>query len=126
LLRLLAGLDTPDGVDLEAPAERMVAFQEHRLLPWRRVRQNVALVLPRNGARDAAAKVFGDLESFPVDRDPSLREYHERSPPESTVEVRSAGRRSPARTVATPRATRGRQHSPAATAHGEPTAGRRG
>jgi len=72
LLRLLAGLDAPDAGDLETPAERMVVFQEHRLLPWRRVWQNVAIGLPRAGAREAAAQALtevglaGHLDAWPV------------------------------------------------------------
>jgi sulfonate transport system ATP-binding protein len=53
LLRLLAGLDTADEGELAAPAERMVVFQEHRLLPWRRVWQNDAVGLPREAAARA-------------------------------------------------------------------------
>jgi sulfonate transport system ATP-binding protein len=72
LLRLLAGLDTADDGDLAAPPERMVVFQEHRLLPWRRVWQNVAIGLPRAGAREAAAQALtevglaGHLDAWPV------------------------------------------------------------
>jgi len=68
LLRLLAGLDRPDGGDLAAPPERMVVFQEHRLLPWRRVWQNVALGLPREAAARALTEVglAGHLDAWPV------------------------------------------------------------
>ncbi|WP_439380867.1 ABC transporter ATP-binding protein [Amycolatopsis lexingtonensis] len=72
LLRLLAGLDSADGGELAAPPERMVVFQEHRLLPWRRVWQNVAVGLPRDGAREAAARALtevglaGHLDAWPV------------------------------------------------------------
>jgi sulfonate transport system ATP-binding protein len=45
LLRLLAGLDAPDAGDLTVPRERMVVFQEPRLLPWKRALENVALGL---------------------------------------------------------------------------------
>ncbi|WP_326948398.1 ABC transporter ATP-binding protein [Amycolatopsis sp. NBC_01307] len=61
LLRLLAGLDEPDGGDLAAPPERAVVFQEHRLLPWRPVWQNVAVGLPRAGARDAATRALAEV-----------------------------------------------------------------
>jgi sulfonate transport system ATP-binding protein len=70
LLRLIAGLDRPaagtlalDGCPAPAahPRVRMV-FQDARLLPWRRVIDNVALGLPRDArhrqaARDALARV---------------------------------------------------------------------
>jgi len=55
LLRLLAGLDQPDGGEVRlgdqsprdaAPGLRIM-FQDGRLLPWRRVLDNVALGLPR-------------------------------------------------------------------------------
>jgi len=68
LLRLLAGLDAPDGGDVDAPAERMVVFQEHRLLPWRRVWQNVAVGLPREAAARALTEVglAEHLDAWPV------------------------------------------------------------
>jgi sulfonate transport system ATP-binding protein len=55
LLRLLAGLETPDGGEVQlgghAPAlvsaDVRVMFQDGRLLPWRRVIDNVALGLSR-------------------------------------------------------------------------------
>jgi sulfonate transport system ATP-binding protein len=47
LLRALAGLDTDVTGDLTVSGTFSVAFQEHRLLPWRRVRDNVALGLPK-------------------------------------------------------------------------------
>jgi sulfonate transport system ATP-binding protein len=47
LLKLLAGLDRPDAVsELSVPEHRAVAFQSPRLLPWKRVWQNVVLGLP--------------------------------------------------------------------------------
>ncbi|MEJ2866868.1 ABC transporter ATP-binding protein [Actinomycetospora sp. OC33-EN08] len=45
LLRVLAGLDVPDGGSVSVPGSVAVAFQEPRLLPWRSVRDNVALGL---------------------------------------------------------------------------------
>ena len=50
LLRALAGLDPDYEGSVQVPAARSVVFQEPRLLPWRRVLQNVVLGLPR-GAR---------------------------------------------------------------------------
>jgi sulfonate transport system ATP-binding protein len=53
LLRMLAGLDEPSEGTIEVPQARAVVFQEPRLLPWRRVWQNVALGLNGNGRRRA-------------------------------------------------------------------------
>jgi sulfonate transport system ATP-binding protein len=61
LLRLIAGLDRPDRGEIRiggAPLAGLTdqarfMFQEPRLLPWKRVRDNVALGLPR---ADAAAR----------------------------------------------------------------------
>ncbi|WP_241248953.1 ABC transporter ATP-binding protein [Rhodococcus sp. X156] len=55
LLRALAGLDTGHTGTIEVPASRAVAFQEPRLLPWKRVRDNVALGLGRGGRERAEA-----------------------------------------------------------------------
>jgi len=61
LLRTLAGLDpAPEGT-LSVPSARAVVFQEPRLLPWKRVWQNVTLGLrvpdARQRAEDALAEV---------------------------------------------------------------------
>jgi sulfonate transport system ATP-binding protein len=45
LLRVLAGLDAPAAGTVETPVPRAVAFQEPRLLPWRRTWENIALGL---------------------------------------------------------------------------------
>ncbi|KPC49612.1 ABC transporter ATP-binding protein [Amantichitinum ursilacus] len=63
LLRLLAGLDTEfDGVLLHdgeplrgASAQRGLVFQDHRLLPWLTVRQNIDLAL-LNAGLDATTR----------------------------------------------------------------------
>jgi len=47
LLRALAGLDPDYEGSCLVPDARSVVFQEPRLLPWRRVLQNVVLGLPR-------------------------------------------------------------------------------
>jgi ABC-type transporter Mla maintaining outer membrane lipid asymmetry ATPase subunit MlaF len=72
LLRALAGLDPVYEGDLRAPAARAVVFQEHRLLPWRRVWTNGGIGLPRAPARQRAAAALdevglGDhLDAWPV------------------------------------------------------------
>ncbi len=63
LLRMLAGLDTPDqghiqlgGVSPSAAASGVrIMFQDGRLLPWRRVIDNVTLGLPRSARHRAEA-----------------------------------------------------------------------
>ena len=45
LLRLMAGLDRPDGGTVEVPVRRAIVFQGDRLLPWQRVLPNVTLGL---------------------------------------------------------------------------------
>jgi sulfonate transport system ATP-binding protein len=54
LLRTLAGLDPVDDPSAVIPQSRAVVFQDARLMPWKRVWQNVVLGLPRNGARSLA------------------------------------------------------------------------
>ena len=51
LLRLIAGLERPDSGTVEAPGRLSMVFQEHRLLPWRNVIDNVIL----SGCNEAAA-----------------------------------------------------------------------
>jgi sulfonate transport system ATP-binding protein len=55
LLRVLSGLDAPTAGDVATPAPRAVAFQEPRLLPWRRTWENVALGLAGDLRAHAAA-----------------------------------------------------------------------
>jgi sulfonate transport system ATP-binding protein len=63
LLRLLAGLETPDGGSVQlggqhpvqVGSEVRVMFQDGRLLPWRRVMDNVALGLSRADRHKAEA-----------------------------------------------------------------------
>lgn len=63
LLRLIAGLERPDegGVLFEGGAipETRVMFQDARLLPWRRVRDNVTLGLPRGTDAALALRQVG-------------------------------------------------------------------
>lgn len=59
LLRSLAGLDPVPAGEVEVNGRTSVAFQEPRLLPWRRVRDNVALALlnsPDRGIRNGLAE----------------------------------------------------------------------
>jgi sulfonate transport system ATP-binding protein len=62
LLRTLAGLDpAPPGV-LSVPAARAVVFQEPRLLPWKRVWQNVTLGLRVANPKRRAEEALGEVE----------------------------------------------------------------
>lgn len=58
LLRVLAGLESPSAGTLDVPAERAVVFQEPRLLPWKRIVDNIALGVRRP---DAGAKAIAAL-----------------------------------------------------------------
>jgi sulfonate transport system ATP-binding protein len=71
LLRTLAGLDTPTAGTVRVPHERMVVFQEPRLLPWKTALQNVALGLRGEAipqARAALAEVGLEhrLDAYPA------------------------------------------------------------
>ena len=73
LLRALGGLDSEYDGSILVPDARSVVFQEPRLLPWRRVRANVQLGLPRNArtqqlADEALAEVglSGHADAWPV------------------------------------------------------------
>jgi sulfonate transport system ATP-binding protein len=61
LLRALAGQDPgADGV-VRVPRERAVAFQDHRLLPWKRVWQNVLIGMPRRFGKPDALEVLDEV-----------------------------------------------------------------
>ncbi|MGI2034098.1 ABC transporter ATP-binding protein [Rhizobium panacihumi] len=64
ILRALAGLD--EGVDgsgtIEVPARRSVLFQDSRLLPWKKVVDNVTLGLDGPQARMEALKALEEVE----------------------------------------------------------------
>jgi sulfonate transport system ATP-binding protein len=63
LLRVLAGLEAPASGDAHVPESRAVVFQEHRLLPWKRVWQNVALGLSSTSdARERALATLAEVE----------------------------------------------------------------
>ena len=55
LLRTLAGLDSTAGQDIVMPPSRATVFQDARLLPWKRVWQNVVLGLGRADRTTALA-----------------------------------------------------------------------
>ena len=61
LLRALAGLDREVTGELEVNGTAAVAFQEPRLLPWRRVRDNVCLGLRTPGAAGVATGALEEV-----------------------------------------------------------------
>ncbi len=61
LLRALAGLDREVTGDLQVNGTTAVAFQEPRLLPWRRVRDNVRLGLRAPGAAAVARSALEEV-----------------------------------------------------------------
>jgi sulfonate transport system ATP-binding protein len=61
LLRVLAGQDRDATGTVRVPAIRAVVYQEHRLLPWRKVWQNVAIGLPRRSGRRAAGGALAEV-----------------------------------------------------------------
>jgi sulfonate transport system ATP-binding protein len=61
LLRALAGLDQPDAGSIRAPERPSVVFQEHRLLPWANLWQNVALGHEDTVGRNGAARALDEV-----------------------------------------------------------------
>jgi sulfonate transport system ATP-binding protein len=63
LLRLIAGLDQPSAgrVEAGAPDELRIMFQDARLLPWKRVIDNVALGLTGPEASERAQAALGQV-----------------------------------------------------------------
>jgi ABC-type nitrate/sulfonate/bicarbonate transport system permease component len=61
LLRTLAGLDAPTAGSVQVPTERMVVFQEPRLLPWKTAAQNVALGLKGSDAKERARAALAEV-----------------------------------------------------------------
>ena len=61
LLRILAGLD-PDATGAVSVApEHAVVFQEHRLMPWKRVADNVGLGVPGRDVRARSAAALAEV-----------------------------------------------------------------
>ncbi|WP_343656484.1 ABC transporter ATP-binding protein [Paraburkholderia caribensis] len=61
LLRALAGLDQPDAGQIRAPERPSVVFQEHRLLPWATLWENVALGHEATVGRAGAAHALNEV-----------------------------------------------------------------
>ena len=61
LLRLIGGLDQPDGGSIEAPDRRAVVFQEPRLLPWKRVRANVGIIYQGPGRKERVRTALAEV-----------------------------------------------------------------
>ena len=64
MLRIIAGLEEPGAGAVQfgdggARPETRIMFQDARLLPWKRVRDNVALGLPRGAGAAAALRQVG-------------------------------------------------------------------
>ncbi|MGN9913843.1 ABC transporter ATP-binding protein [Phytohabitans sp. LJ34] len=61
LLRILAGLDSDATGDWQVRGSLAVVFQEHRLLPWKRVADNVALGVTGPDARRRTAAALAEV-----------------------------------------------------------------
>lgn len=61
LLRILAGLDRADGGEVAVPAAVATVFQEPRLMPWKRVWQNVTLGVRQADARERALRALAEV-----------------------------------------------------------------
>ena len=67
LLRLILGLETPDGGEIAGvPARRAAVFQEDRLCPQLTAVQNVELVLPE-GKTQYKTQIVSDFQRFGYD-----------------------------------------------------------
>ena len=71
LLRVLAGLQTPESGSVEGAGAAAILFQEDRLLPWRTVEQNLLDVLPRArrgelGRWLSFCELTGEAHSYPA------------------------------------------------------------
>jgi sulfonate transport system ATP-binding protein len=61
LLRVLAGLDPEATGEVRVAGSVAVVFQEHRLLPWKRVADNVALGVHRPDRRERTAAALTEV-----------------------------------------------------------------
>lgn len=61
LLRILGGLDPAFGGQADVPDQRAFVFQDPRLLPWKRVLDNVRLGLRSGDARARAAAALAEV-----------------------------------------------------------------
>ena len=61
LLRILAGLDREVSGEALVSGTVSIAFQQPRLLPWRRVWRNIALGLHRPGGREIALRALEEV-----------------------------------------------------------------
>jgi sulfonate transport system ATP-binding protein len=61
LLRVLAGLDAGAGGEVTTRGRTGVVFQEHRLLPWKRVTDNIALGLRGPGVPERTAVALAEV-----------------------------------------------------------------
>ncbi|MEU5876241.1 ABC transporter ATP-binding protein [Spirillospora sp. NPDC047279] len=61
LLRILAGIDEEASGEFTTAGSKAVVFQEHRLLPWKRVADNVALGVRGQDTRERAATALEEV-----------------------------------------------------------------
>jgi sulfonate transport system ATP-binding protein len=61
-LRILSGLDTNASGEIRLPSMRANVFQEPRLMPWKRVLDNVVLGLRGPGAKEKGHKALQEVE----------------------------------------------------------------
>jgi sulfonate transport system ATP-binding protein len=61
LLRMLAGLEAPSAGLIDVAVEKMIVFDEPRLLPWKTAIQNVALGLDGSDAAARAREALADV-----------------------------------------------------------------
>ncbi len=62
LLRIMAGLETPDRGDVKVMGKVGIVFQEDRLLPWKTLWENIALGLKYRGLR--GEELIGKVKEY--------------------------------------------------------------